>query len=42
MTEQVISILFSKGTEIAAVNVQNRVSSVLDELPEEVIKLSDS
>ena len=36
----VISIIFKAGTdpEIAAVNVQNRVSSVLDELPEEVIK----
>ncbi|MEM0542032.1 efflux RND transporter permease subunit [Flavobacterium sp. j3] len=36
----VINIIFKAGTdpEIAAVNVQNRVSSVLDELPEEVIK----
>lgn len=36
----VIQIIFKAGTdpEIAAVNVQNRVSSVLDELPEEVIK----
>lgn len=36
----VINIVFNAGTdpEIAAVNVQNRVSSVLDELPEEVIK----
>ncbi|MFC6876760.1 efflux RND transporter permease subunit [Flavobacterium myungsuense] len=36
----VISIVFKAGSdpEIAAVNVQNRVSSVLDELPEEVIK----
>jgi HAE1 family hydrophobic/amphiphilic exporter-1 len=36
----VIQIIFKAGTnpEVAAVNVQNRVSSVLDELPEEVIK----
>jgi HAE1 family hydrophobic/amphiphilic exporter-1 len=36
----IISIVFKAGTnsEIAAVNVQNRVASVLDELPEEVIK----
>lgn len=36
----VIQIIFKAGTdpEIAAVNVQNRVSSVLDELPEEAIK----
>ncbi|OUD36796.1 efflux RND transporter permease subunit [Flavobacterium sp. FPG59] len=36
----VINIIFKAGTdpEIAAVNVQNRVSAVLDELPEEVIK----
>jgi hydrophobic/amphiphilic exporter-1 (mainly G- bacteria), HAE1 family len=36
----VISIVFKAGydPEIAAVNVQNRVSSALDELPEEVIK----
>jgi hydrophobic/amphiphilic exporter-1 (mainly G- bacteria), HAE1 family len=36
----VIQIIFKTGTdpEIAAVNVQNRVASVLDELPEEVIK----
>jgi HAE1 family hydrophobic/amphiphilic exporter-1 len=36
----VVTIIFKAGTdpEIAAVNVQNRVSSVLDELPEEVIK----
>lgn len=36
----VISIIFEPGTDpdIAAVNVQNRVSSALDELPEEVIK----
>lgn len=36
----VIQIIFKSGTdpEIAAVNVQNRVSSVLDELPEEAIK----
>lgn len=36
----VIQVLFEIGTdpEVAAVNVQNRVSSVLDELPEEVIK----
>lgn len=35
-----ISIIFKAGTnpEVAAVNVQNRVSTVLDELPEEVIK----
>jgi len=36
----VIQIIFKSGTdpEIAAVNVQNRVASTLDELPEEVIK----
>ncbi|WP_343030566.1 efflux RND transporter permease subunit [Phnomibacter ginsenosidimutans] len=36
----VIQIIFKAGTdpEVAAVNVQNRVSSTLDELPEEVIK----
>lgn len=36
----VIQIIFKAGTDpdVAAVNVQNRVSSVLDELPEEVIK----
>nr|MCU0395999.1 efflux RND transporter permease subunit [Chitinophagaceae bacterium] len=36
----VIQIIFKPGTdpEVAAVNVQNRVSSTLDELPEEVIK----
>jgi hypothetical protein len=36
----VINIVFKAGTdpEIAAVNVQNRAASVLDELPEEVIK----
>lgn len=36
----VIQIIFQNGTdpEIAAVNVQNRVSSVIDELPEEAIK----
>jgi len=36
----VIQIIFKAGTdpEIASVNVQNRVSSVLDELPEEAIK----
>lgn len=36
----VIQIIFKAGTdpEVAAVNVQNRVSSVLDELPQEVIK----
>jgi len=36
----IIQIIFKAGTnpEIAAVNVQNRVSTVLDELPEEVIK----
>lgn len=35
-----IQIIFKAGTnpEVAAVNVQNRVSTVLDELPEEVIK----
>jgi len=35
-----IQIIFKAGTDpdIAAVNVQNRVASVLDELPEEVIK----
>ena len=36
----VIQIIFKTGTdpELAAVNVQNRASSILDELPEEVIK----
>ncbi|MFY8021117.1 MAG: efflux RND transporter permease subunit [Bacteroidia bacterium] len=36
----VINIIFKAGTdpEIAAVNVQNRVASVLDEMPQEVIK----
>ncbi len=36
----IIQIVFNAGTdpELAAVNVQNRVSSTLDELPEEVIK----
>ncbi len=36
----VIQIIFKSGTdpEIAAVNVQNRVASTLDELPEEAIK----
>ncbi len=36
----VIQIYFEVGTDpdLAAVNVQNRVSTVLDELPEEVIK----
>lgn len=36
----VISIIFRSGVdpEVASVNVQNRVSSVVDELPEEVIK----
>lgn len=36
----VIQVVFKAGTdpEVAAVNVQNRVASVLDELPEEVIK----
>ncbi len=36
----IIQIIFKVGTdpEIAAVNVQNRVSTTLDELPEEVIK----
>lgn len=36
----VIQIIFKAGTDpdIASVNVQNRVSTVLDELPEEVIK----
>lgn len=36
----IIQIIFKAGMDpdIAAVNVQNRVSSVLDELPEEVIK----
>ena len=36
----VIQIIFKAGTDpdVAAVNVQNRVSSILDELPEEVIK----
>lgn len=36
----VIQVIFKAGTDpdVAAVNVQNRVSSILDELPEEVIK----
>ncbi len=36
----VIQIVFKEGTDpdVAAVNVQNRVSSTLDELPEEAIK----
>ena len=36
----VIQIIFKAGTdpEVAAVNVQNRVASTLDELPEEAIK----
>jgi HAE1 family hydrophobic/amphiphilic exporter-1 len=36
----VVQIIFASGTdpEIASVNVQNRVSTTLDELPEEVIK----
>ena len=36
----VIQIIFKTGTdpELASVNVQNRASSILDELPEEVIK----
>ena len=36
----VISIVFKAGTdpELAAVNVQNRVSSALDELPQEAVK----
>lgn len=36
----VISIVFKSGTdpELAAVNVQNRVSSALDELPQEAVK----
>lgn len=36
----VIQVYFETGTDpdLAAVNVQNRVSTVLDELPEEVIK----
>lgn len=36
----VISIIFKPGTDpdVAAVNVQNRVSTTIDELPEEVIK----
>jgi len=36
----VIQIIFKSGVnpEIAAVNVQNRVSSVIDELPEEAVK----
>src|SRR5574343_402432 len=35
-----ISIVFKPGTDpdVAAVNVQNRVSAVVDELPEEAIK----
>jgi HAE1 family hydrophobic/amphiphilic exporter-1 len=37
----VIQIIFKAGTdpEVASVNVQNRVTSVLDELPEEAIKM---
>jgi hydrophobic/amphiphilic exporter-1 (mainly G- bacteria), HAE1 family len=36
----IVQVFFSVGTDpdLAAVNVQNRVSTVLDELPEEVIK----
>ncbi len=36
----IITVFFRVGTDpdVAAVNVQNRVSTVLDELPEEVIK----
>jgi HAE1 family hydrophobic/amphiphilic exporter-1 len=36
----IIQIIFKQGTDpdIAAVNVQNRVSTVLDELPQEVVK----
>jgi HAE1 family hydrophobic/amphiphilic exporter-1 len=36
----IIQIIFKAGTnpDVAAVNVQNRVATVLDELPEEVIK----
>ncbi len=36
----VIQVIFKAGSDpdVAAVNVQNRVSSILDELPEEVIK----
>lgn len=36
----VVQVVFKSGTDpdVAAVNVQNRVSSTLDELPEEVIK----
>jgi HAE1 family hydrophobic/amphiphilic exporter-1 len=36
----IITVFFRIGTDpdVAAVNVQNRVSTVLDELPEEVIK----
>lgn len=36
----IIQIIFKQGTDpdIAAVNVQNRVSTTLDELPQEVIK----
>ncbi|MFT3886368.1 MAG: efflux RND transporter permease subunit [Flavobacteriales bacterium] len=38
--ESIIQIIFKPGTDpdLAAVNVQNRVSTALDELPEEVIK----
>ncbi|MBX2973876.1 MAG: efflux RND transporter permease subunit, partial [Flavobacteriales bacterium] len=38
--ESMIQIIFKPGVDpdLAAVNVQNRVSTVLDELPEEVIK----
>ena len=36
----VVQILFEAGTDpdVAAINVQNRVNSVIDELPEEVIR----
>src|SRR5207344_238501 len=36
----IITVFFKVGTDpdVAAVNVQNRVTTVLDELPEEVIK----
>ena len=36
----IIQIIFKAGSDpdLAAVNVQNRVSSVLDELPQEVVK----
>jgi HAE1 family hydrophobic/amphiphilic exporter-1 len=38
--KSIIQVYFEVGTDpdVAAVNVQNRVSTVLDELPEEVIK----